>query len=108
MSYELILGPVAARTLESLPEPEQRELAAALREELTAGPNARAEYRFECKGVLYTATPLSFKALTAVHRPLDQAELERVAQKQHRPARDTGSFVIEIRSGETAFHIRGY
>jgi hypothetical protein len=106
MSYEVIPGPAAIRTLQSLPEPERRELADALREELNGGPNAEAEYTFESDGVWYTATPLSFKALTAVHRPLAEDELKRVAQKDGRPAAEHGFFVIEIRSGESAFHIR--
>lgn len=106
MPYEVILGPAAIRTLQSLPESEQRELAGALREELDGGPNADAEYRFECDGNRYTATPLSFKALTAVHRSLTTGELEQVTENRGHPEGGQGFYVIEIRSGESAFHIR--
>jgi hypothetical protein len=101
--YEVVLGPEALRVIRDLPYPDRRRLGRALRNELIDGPNAASEYRFDYGKAQYTATPLSFKAYTAVHRPLTRGELARLSREQGRPARDRGFYVIEIRSGVSAF-----
>jgi hypothetical protein len=67
------------------------------------GPNTASEYMFDYGKAQYTATPLSFKAYTALHRPLTRGELARLSHEKSRPARRRGFYVIEIRSGVTAF-----
>jgi hypothetical protein len=103
MTYEIVLGSAAIRTIERLPEPEQGALADALRTELVDGPNVKAALLFVCEIGQYTATPLSFKAYTAVHRPMTEGELSRLSREQQRPTAETGFYVPEIRGGESAF-----
>jgi hypothetical protein len=103
MTYEVVLGPAAIRTIERLPEPEQGTLADALRNELVDGPNVKAAFSFVCEIGQYTATPLSFEAYTVVHRPMTEDELSRLSREQQRPTAETGFYVPEIRGGESAF-----
>jgi hypothetical protein len=102
-TYEVVLGPEAVRAVRDLPYPDRRKLSRALRSELVDGPNAVSEYRFDYGKAQYTATPLSFKAYAVVHRPLTRDELARLSREQGRPARGCGFYVIEIRSGVSAF-----
>ena len=115
-AYEVVLGPAAIRTVLSLPDPgERKELADALRTELINGPNARNELRFDDavraysdRGagpgkVVYTATPLSFAVLTAVHRRLTRDELRRLRREQGRSTASRGLYVIDILRAESAF-----
>jgi hypothetical protein len=102
-TYEVVLGPEAIRVIRDLPYPDRRKLGRALRSELVYGPNAASEYRFDYGKAQYTATPLSFKAHTAVHRPLTRGELARLSREQSRPVRDCGFYVVEIRAGVSAF-----
>jgi hypothetical protein len=102
-AYEVVLGPEAIRVIRDLPYPDRRKLGRAVRSELVDGPNAASEYRFDYGKAEYTATPLSFRAYTAVHRPLTCGELARLSREQGRPARGRGFHVIEIRSGVSAF-----
>jgi len=102
-AYEVVLGPEAIRVIRDLPYPDRRKLGRALRGELVDGPNAASEYRFDYGKAQYTATPLSFKAYTAIHRPLTRGELARLSREKSRPVRRRGFYVIEIRSGVTAF-----
>jgi hypothetical protein len=102
-TYEVVLGPEAIRVIRDLPYPDRRKIGDALRSELVDGPNASSEYRFDYGKAQYTATPLSFKAHTAVHRPLTRSELARLSREQRRPVGERGFYVIEIRSGVSAF-----
>ena len=102
-TYEVVLGPEAIRAVRDLPYLDRRKLGRALRSELVDGPNAASEYMFDYGKAQYTATPLSFKAYTAIHRPLTGGELARLSQEQGRPAHGRGFYVIEIRSGVSAF-----
>jgi hypothetical protein len=115
-AYEVVLGPAAIRTILGLPEPgERKQLAAALRIELSNGPNARYEYTFESdrrsysdrgagpQPVTYKAIPLSFAAYTAVYRPLTADELRRLKQEQGRSVARRGFYVADILPAESAF-----
>jgi hypothetical protein len=102
-TYEVVLGPAAIRTIRDFPYPDRRKLDRVLRSELVGGPNAASEYKFPYAKAEYTATPLSFKAYTAVHRPMTRAELGRLSEERGRPASRRGFYVIEIRSGVSAF-----
>jgi len=113
-SYELVLGPAAIRTLLGLPGHERKELAASLREELVNGPNAHSEVKFDSdlralsedttdKGPVYTATPLSFAAYIAVHRPLTKEELKRLRRERGSRTAHKGFFVMDILAASTAF-----
>ena len=75
--YELVLAPAAVRALLSLSDPARTELAGALGTELLNGPNVRKEAFYDAdlracrrEKAVYTATPLSYDAFVAVHRPL--------------------------------------
>jgi hypothetical protein len=103
VTYEVVLGPEAILAIRNLQYQDRRRLGQVLQSELVNGPNMASEYRFHYGKFQYTATPLSFKAYTAVHRPLTQSELGRLTQEQDRPVHDRGFYVIEIRSGVTAF-----
>ena len=83
--YEVALGPAAIRARDGLFDPaDWDDLEYALRTELVDGPNADKESSFDREGqpvsehsadsgdVVYTATPLSFQAYTAVHRGLSK------------------------------------
>jgi hypothetical protein len=102
-TYEVVLGPEAIRVIRDLPYPDRRRLGHALRRELADGPNAGCEYRFDYGKAQYFAMPLSFKAYTAVHRPLTRSELARLAREQGRPVCERGFYVVEIRTGVSAF-----
>jgi len=116
-AYEVALGPAAIRTVRSLlDQDDQDELDYALRAELMDGPNADKELRFDSAGnarvyidpgvpssVVYTATPLSFDAYTAVHRPMTADELTRVSKEQGRQTAGCGFYVVDILPAESAF-----
>ena len=116
-TYELTLGPAAIRAFRYLPSTEdQSGLANALRQELLDGPNADNEFRFDCdgkpqvnvgldppSGVIYTATPLSFRAYTAVHRSMTRAELARLSAEQGRPVTSRGFHVFDLLRAEQGF-----
>ena len=109
--YELVLAPAAVRALLSLSDPARKELAAALGAELLNGPNARKEAFYDgelraCRRerAVYTATPLSYAAFVAVHRPLSADELARLRrEKRRRRASAQGFHVLDILHLTTAF-----
>jgi hypothetical protein len=118
MPYMVVLGPAATRTMQSLAPFDQRELNRALNDELTGGPNADKEIRFDSNGhprscdgrsrddtVCYTATPLSHKAYTAIHRPMTMAELSAAGTAQRDHVIDLGFYVLDILSAELAFEL---
>jgi hypothetical protein len=111
-AYEVTLGPAAIRTVQCMSKEDRGDLAEALRTELLNGPNASREFRFDsdvpaytpgANGTVYTATPLSFGAYTAVHRPLTGDEINRLRREQGRSAVGQGFYVIDILSVESAF-----
>lgn len=114
-TYEVTLGPSAIRVVLGLPSLQDRkELADALRTELVDGPNADKELRFDSDGnaqtdprvpsrVVYTATPLSFDAYTALHRPMTGGELSRLRREKGRPVAGRGFYVLDILSAESGF-----
>ena len=117
MSYIVRLGPAADRIIRAL-EPYDRDvLYQVLATELADGPNADKEIRFDSDGaalvftdhddpdgqVYYTATPLSFKAYTAIHRPMTRDELTRAAQEDGHADIGLGFLVFEILAAESAF-----
>lgn len=107
-AYEVVLGTSAIRTVLSLPDPERKELAGALRTELLDGPNADKEVRFDSdvkvysdRGAgpgkaVYTATPLSFAGYTAVHRSMTKEELRRLRRDQGLRVARQGLYVLDI------------
>jgi hypothetical protein len=117
MQYIVRLAPAVERFFRSLEPPDQQELNRALAEELIDGPNADKEIRFDADGrpgvyadpdlpdgaTYYTATPLSFKAYTAIHRPMTEDELSRTTRAKNDPASDHGFYVFDILSAESAF-----
>ena len=116
MTYIVKLAPAAQRIFRSLEPYDQRGLDRVLAEELVDGPNADKEIRFDSDGrsepyadqgadgrVCYTATPLSFKAYTAIHRPMTKDELSRLSQEEGDPGVERGFYVFEILSAESAF-----
>lgn len=118
-AYEVVLGPAASRSIDALSDPDDRDvLARVLQTELVAGPNADSEIRFDRTGqpvsgqaedtavVVYTATPLSFRAYTAVHRELTKDELDRLAEEQGRSTHDCGRLVSDVLPAEMAFSRR--
>jgi hypothetical protein len=115
-AYEVTLGPAAIRTKDGLSDPADWDyLEYALQTELVDGPNADKESNFDREGqplsehsadsgdLVYTATPLSFQAYTAVHRALTKDELDRLADEQGRLTHDCGRYVIDILAAELAF-----
>jgi hypothetical protein len=95
---------------------DRSKLANALRQELLDGPNAGNEFRFNCDGKpqvsvdldvpdgpIYTATPLSFKAYTAVHRAMTEAELARLSLERGRPVAARGFHVFDLLRAELGF-----
>jgi hypothetical protein len=111
--YAVVLQRAALRTIESLSQPDREGICAALLGELRDGPNAGKEIRFdpsnwsdvpsvEAKEQIYTATPLSFGAFTAVHRPLTAAEMDRL-REQNNTTEDSGYHVVDILPPELAF-----
>lgn len=117
MTYIVKLTPTAQRILQNLEPHEQRALHRALRKELTFGPNADKEIRFDADGNApgyadpdslddkrcYTATPLSYKAYTAVHRPMSKDELRRETQESDHRGLTQGFYVFDILPAESAF-----
>jgi hypothetical protein len=113
-AYEVVLAPAASRVIDSLVRTDREGLLQALAVELQNGPNAAKEIRFDSsryadvdlgdaeEGV-YTATPLSFHGYTALHRPLTQTDLKRLAKQEQRATADDGYYVIDILPAETAF-----
>ena len=108
--YEVVPGPAAIRTILGLSDPERKELADALRTELLDGPNAGKEARFDgdmrpCgpEDVVYTATPLSFGAYVALHRPMTKEELKQLRRDQGRGVAGRGFYVLDILSPGSAF-----
>ncbi len=116
-TYEVVLGPAAERMMRGMESQDQKRLAEVLRTELADGPNARSELTFDgsahfwlsphsADGQTYTATPLSFNAYTAVHRPLAARDLQRLERERARPAADAGFYVVDILPAEAAFSRR--
>ena len=116
-TYEVVLGPAAIQAIRNLRNLADRSrLANALRQELSDGPNAANELRFDCEGkpqvepiiavpncVIYTATPLSFRAYTAVHRAMTEAELLRLSREQDRAVAHLGFLVFDLLRAELGF-----
>jgi hypothetical protein len=112
--YEVVLAPAAIRVILSLPDPVIRKgLADALEAELINGPNAHNEFSFDDASyfdrgsgpasVVYTATPLSFAAWTAVHRRMTREELDRLHQELDRTTAEVGVYVFDILRAGSAF-----
>ncbi len=109
--YELVLAPAAVRALLSLSDPARMELAGVLGTELLYGPNARKEAFYDAdlracrrERAVYTATPLSYDAFVAVHRPLADDELARLRREsRRRRAFAQGFHVLDILHLTTAF-----
>ena len=111
-NYEVILGPAAAQVIMDLADP--LPLAESLSSELDEGPNADKEVRYRgavlCADhdgavpadAIYTATPLSFLAYTAVHRPMTEAELARLQTHERRRVAACGFVVHDILAAESA------
>jgi hypothetical protein len=111
-AYEVILATAAKRLVSNLPD--SLALARCLRTELADGPNRDIEVTFDCEvqvcslpGVpgdtVYTATPLSFEAYTAVHRPLTSDELKQLAEQKDGDVAERGFYVLDILPAESAF-----
>jgi hypothetical protein len=117
MQYIVRLAPAAERFFRTLEPFDQQGLDRALAEELIDGPNADKEIRFDADGgspvysdpdlpgdvTYYIATPLSFKAYTAIHRPMTMDELSRTAEGKSNLASDHGFYVFDILPAESAF-----
>jgi hypothetical protein len=109
--YELVLAPAAVRALLSLSDPARMELAGVLGTELLNGPNARKEAFYDAdlracrrERAVYTATPLSYDAFVAVHRPLAEDELARLRrERRRRRPLAQGFHVLDILHLTTAF-----
>lgn len=113
--YEVTLAQAVKRMLVSLTDAQP--LAEALLTELAEGPNAEAEVRYDgnfevcqdprnCGDVVYTATPLSVSAYTALHRGMTDGELKRLAKEQRRPVAARGVYVVDILPAELGFYRR--
>jgi hypothetical protein len=117
-AYEVTLGPAAIRVVLSLANPARITLAHALLTELSDGPNAGKEVRFDsdvggyadpgddAADRSYTATPLSFAGYTAIHRLMTEAEITRLRAEraeEGRPVGDRGFYVFDILAAESAF-----
>lgn len=120
-AYEVTLGPAAERFVLALRWPKDRaDLADALRQELGGdGPNSDKEFRFDSygnavtsadpgapDGAVYTATPLSFKGCTAIHRPMTRAELQRLRRELGHSVARTGVHVFDILRPDSAYSRR--
>lgn len=110
--YEVVLGPAAMRAILGVRNSEGRDqIADALRKELLNGPNADKEYRFDSDGsgvpstgrdapsVVYTATPLTFNAYVAIHRPMTGQELSLLRRERGDPVTNHGFYVLDILPG---------
>jgi hypothetical protein len=114
--YEVILGPAAIRAILGMSSPgEHIKLATALRAELAGGFCTGKEVRLDADGnpclpgalvlpgeKVYTATPLSFRGCTALHRPMTGEELDRLQREQGRPVAGRGFYVIGLLDGLSA------
>jgi hypothetical protein len=117
-TYEVTLAPAAERFVLALRWPKDRaDLADALRQELAGdGPNSDKEFRFDSygnavtsadpDGAVYTATPLSFKGCTAIHRPMTRAELQRLRRELGHSVARTGVHVFDILRPDSGFSRR--
>jgi hypothetical protein len=114
-AYEVVLAPAAKRLVRSLED--RQELARCLATELAEGPNSGVEVTFDCEvqvcnapdvpgDTIYTATPLSFKAYTALHRPLTSDELKQLAENKDSVVAERGFYVLDILPAESAFFMR--
>jgi hypothetical protein len=114
-AYEVLLAPASERLMRSLSDPLQ--LAGCLRTELADGPNADVAVTFDyevqiCSApevpseACYTATPLSFEAFTALHRPMTTEELKQMGEEKNRDVADRGFYVLDILPAESAFFMR--
>lgn len=117
VAYEVTLGPAAIRALRNLVERSDRKmLADALRTELFDGPNTDNEVKLKRfsnevgltdpdmpDGTVYSATPLSTGGYIAIHRPMTEEELNRVARQQDRPVEAYGFYVVDILPADSAF-----
>jgi hypothetical protein len=112
--YAVVLEQAAVRIIESLSQQDRDGLCDALRKELRGGPNSDKEVRFnpsnwgdvppvDAKEQVYTATPLSFGAFTAVHRPLTDAEVDRLRKQGGGLEEESGYNVVDILPPELAF-----
>ena len=117
MRYIVRLAPAAERVIRTLEPFDQQGLDRVLAEELMDGPNADKEIRFDSDGgaqvyvdhdhpdgrLYYTATPLSFKAYTAIHRPMTEDERSRACREDADRKAEHGIYVFEILAAESAF-----
>jgi hypothetical protein len=117
-AYEVTLGPAAVRFVLAVSPKDRADLADALRQELASGgPNSEKEFRFDSYGsavtsadpgapdsAVYTATPISFRGCTVIHRQMAVEELMRLSREQGRSTARRGIYVIDILSAESAFH----
>jgi hypothetical protein len=102
--YAVILGPSAIRTIRGLSaEEERKRLGDALRKELKGGLHEEKQFIFESDGVSYTATPLSFRGYTAIHRPMTKGEIDRLREDRTGKTAGNGFYVIDILSMEYAW-----
>jgi hypothetical protein len=112
--YVVMLGPAALRAIGGLRWSDRAELRTALRTELIDGPNAACEFSIMVSSEIqegrsngadrvYTATPLSFRGYTAIHRCMTSGELDRLAAEQDRSAPELGRLVADILPAESAF-----
>jgi len=101
------MGPAAIRAVLGLGRRDRAALAAALRTELEDGPNASAEVWIDADmgagACRYKGTPLTFGAYVAIHRPMTDDELHRLAQEDRRHVAATGFYVLELLSPAGAF-----
>ena len=120
-AYEVALGPAAERFVLALRRPKDRaDLADALRQELAGdGPNSDKEFCFDSygnavtsgdpgapDGAVYTATPVSFKGCTAIHRPMTRAELQRLRRELGHSVARAGVYVFDILRPDSGFSRR--
>jgi hypothetical protein len=107
-AYVVTLAAAAVRLVRALSAPARYELVRALETELVGGPNAAFEvaFNYEVRGYpgrSYTATPLSVRGYTAIHRQLTSDEIERLKREQDGETADRGFYVIDILSAVAAF-----
>jgi hypothetical protein len=103
--YEIILGTAAEEFVLTAPNQDRESLARSLREELEHGPNALIAYRFVYDSRLFTALPLSFNGIVAIHRPLTGYELDRLKRQERRRVASRGFYVADLLPPESAIHL---
>jgi hypothetical protein len=113
VKYEIVLASAAYRTILAMPDLDRKELAEALRAELSDGPNADKEVGFDadmrpclhaeaCR--VYAGIPLSFDAYVAVYRPLTKDELKRLQKEPgRRRVASSGFYVFDFLHPATGF-----